>query len=169
MTGKKKGYCSFLLCSNHRTCKFKNKITVAPTTTLGPLLRWNIQNLREVIVLKCISTPAKSPLAPSPTCCFSRSGLSDSVRVWTVARQAPLSMAFPRQEYCSTLPFPSPGDLPHPGMEPESPALAGGFLTTEPLGSSWWKTKSVPYPCPNLWPWRATSRFRTRCPPGQDS
>ena len=52
---------------------------------------------------------------------------------WTVARQASLPMEFSRQEYWSGQPFPSPGDLPDPGMEPmslASPALAGGFLTT---------------------------------------
>ena len=43
-------------------------------------------------------------------------------------------MGFSRQEYWSGLPFPSPGDLPDPGMEPTSPALAGRFLTAEPLG-----------------------------------
>ena len=53
---------------------------------------------------------------------------------WTVAHQAPLSMAFPRQEHWSGLPFSSPGDLPDPEMEPESPALAGGFFTAEPPG-----------------------------------
>ena len=42
---------------------------------------------------------------------------------WTVACQAPLSIVFPRQEYRSELPFPSPGDLPDPGIEPMSPAL----------------------------------------------
>ena len=55
----------------------------------------------------------------------------------TVACQAPLSMGFPRQVYWSGVPFPPPGDLPDPGMEPESPAspaLAGGFFTTEPPG-----------------------------------
>ena len=54
-----------------------------------------------------------------------------------VALQAPLSMAFPRQEYWSGLPFSSPGDLPSPGIEPVSPqsfAFAGGFFTTEPPG-----------------------------------
>ena len=51
---------------------------------------------------------------------------------WTVHCQAPLSMGFPSQECCSGLPFPSPGDLPGPGMEPESPALEGGFSTTDP-------------------------------------
>ena len=50
--------------------------------------------------------------------------------MWTVAHQAPLSMGFPRQEYWSELLFPSPGNLPDPGIEPASPALAGGFFTT---------------------------------------
>ena len=52
----------------------------------------------------------------------------------TVACQAPLSMGFLRQEYWSRLPFPSPGDLPDSGIKPTSPALAGGFFTTEPPG-----------------------------------
>ena len=54
---------------------------------------------------------------------------------WTVAHWAPLSTGW--QEYWSALPFPSPGDLPDPGIEPESPespALAGGFFMTESLG-----------------------------------
>ena len=54
---------------------------------------------------------------------------------WTVTRQAPLSVRFPRQEYWSGLPFPSPGDLPNPGIELMSPALAGRVFTTEPPGS----------------------------------
>ena len=45
------------------------------------------------------------------------------VTPWTVASQAPLSVGFSMQEYCSGLPFPSPGDLPNPGIEPRSPAL----------------------------------------------
>ena len=56
-----------------------------------------------------------------------------------VARQAPLSMRFSRQEYWSGLPFPPPGDLPDPGIQPTSllsPALAGGFFTT----STAWET-----------------------------
>ena len=50
---------------------------------------------------------------------------------WTVARQAPLSMGFSRQEYWSGLRFPSPGDLPDPGIEPKSPALQADSLPTE--------------------------------------
>ena len=56
---------------------------------------------------------------------------------WTVPCQAPLSMEFSRQEYWSRLPFPPPGDLPDPGIEPMSPlspAMAGGFFTTETPG-----------------------------------
>ena len=44
---------------------------------------------------------------------------------WTVALQAPLCMEFPRHKYWNGLPFPSPGHLPDPGLEPASPALAG--------------------------------------------
>ena len=54
---------------------------------------------------------------------------------WTVNHQASLSMGFSRQEYWSGLPFPTPGDLPDPEIEPISlmfPVLAGGFFTTEP-------------------------------------
>ena len=50
---------------------------------------------------------------------------------WTVARKAPLSMGFSRQECWSELPFPSPGDLPDPGIKPESPALQLDSLPTE--------------------------------------
>ena len=53
------------------------------------------------------------------------------VTPWTVACQASLSMGFPRQEYWSGLPFPSPGDLPNPGIEPWSPALQADSLPTE--------------------------------------
>ena len=51
---------------------------------------------------------------------------------WTVARQAPLSIGFPQREYWSGLPFPSPGELPDPEIEPVSLALACGFFTTSP-------------------------------------
>ena len=59
------------------------------------------------------------------------------VTPWTVARQAPRSMGFSRQKYWSGLLFPSPGDLPNPGIVPVFPqasALAGRFFTTEPPG-----------------------------------
>ena len=50
---------------------------------------------------------------------------------WTVAYQAPQSVEFSRQEYWSGLPFPSPGDLPNPGIEPGSPALQADALPSE--------------------------------------
>ena len=60
--------------------------------------------------------------------------MSDSAVPGTVARQAPLTMGSPRQEYWSGLPFPSPGDLPDPGIKPTSPALVGGLFSTERPG-----------------------------------
>ena len=65
---------------------------------------------------------------------LSHSVMSNSATPWTVDCQAPLSMGFSRQEYWSGLPLPSPGDLPNPRIEPRSPALAKGFITTEPPG-----------------------------------
>ena len=65
--------------------------------------------------------------------------------LWTIARQAPLSMDSSRQESQSGLPFPSPGDLPHPGIKPMSlmsPALAGRFFTTS---APWEALKPVRY------------------------
>ena len=53
---------------------------------------------------------------------------------WTVAHQPPPSMRFSRQEYWSGLPFPSPGDLPDPGIEHRSPTLQADALTSEPPG-----------------------------------
>ena len=82
--------------------------------------------------LQADSLPSESPVA------------SDSFTTpWTVAHQAPLLMGFPRQEYWSGLPFPSPRDLPDPGIEPASPALAGGFFTTEPPGKPFYPSSHL--------------------------
>ena len=59
---------------------------------------------------------------------------NSSATSWTIAYEASLSMGFPRQGYSSGLPFPSPGDLPDPGIDLMSPALAGGFFTVDPSG-----------------------------------
>ena len=61
--------------------------------------------------------------------------LVSSATPWTVAHLAPLSMGFPRQEYWSRLPVPSPGDFPNRGIEPAPSALACRFFTTEPPGN----------------------------------
>ena len=71
---------------------------------------------------------------------------------WIVAHQAPLSMGFSRQEYWSGLPYPPPGDLPDPGIEPmslQSPALAGRFITT----NATWETHTI---CQNLHKMKST-------------
>ena len=82
---------------------------------------------------KC-SNPSGQFMIPKPPCtCFcvlNHSVMSDSAMPWTVACQAPLCMEFSRQEYWGRLPFPTPGNLPEPGNEPTSPALAGRFFTT---------------------------------------
>ena len=70
-------------------------------------------------------------------CVKSLSHLQIFATPWTVAHRAPLPTEFSRQEYWSGLPFPSPGDLSDPGIEPASLAslaLAGGFFTT---GTTW--------------------------------
>ena len=101
-------------------------------------------------------------------CLLSRVRLSATP--WTIARQAPLSIGFPRQESCSGLSFLPPGDLPDPGIKPASPALAGMFFTTsatweaqrlqrreENHGSTpskaqaWLTSPSVAKSCPDCW------------------
>ena len=71
-----------------------------------------------------------SPRACARVCCH----VHLFATPWTEACQASLSMGFSRQEYWSGLPFPPPGGLPNPGMEPASPALTDGFFITGPLG-----------------------------------
>ena len=67
-------------------------------------------------------------------CCVSCSVVSDYETLWIVAHQAPLFMGFPRQEYWSGLPFPSPGDLPNPGIKPGSPVSQADSLPPEKPG-----------------------------------
>ena len=85
-----------------------------------------------VLCLQWVCACQFSPTLHVCACVFSRVPLF--VTPWTVAHKAPLSMGFFRQEYWRGLPFPSPGDLPKPGIELMSPALAGRFFATEPLG-----------------------------------
>ena len=72
---------------------------------------------------------------------------------WTVAHQVPLSVEFSRQEYWSRLPFPSPGDLPDPGIKPRSPALQADSLPSEPLEKPLAIFNMCVYKrkCPNPW------------------
>ena len=86
-----------------------------------------------------IQVQALAELLHGTACQAALSRIRLFATLWTVARQAPLSMGFPRQEYWRGLPCPSPGDLPDSGIEPVSPvcvspAPAGGFFITAPLG-----------------------------------
>ena len=67
-------------------------------------------------------------------CCLVANMYPTLASSWTVARQAPLSMGFFRQEYWSGLPFPSPGDLPDSGNRTHISCTAGAFFTAEPPG-----------------------------------
>ena len=82
----------------------------------------------------------------SSNCLVSKSSPNSFANPRTAARQAPLSMGFPRKEYWSGLPFPSPGDFPNPGIKPVSPALASGFFTTEPPGKACYSMLSTSAP-----------------------
>ena len=86
--------------------------------------------------LKCLflSHPIPAFVCVCGICARSLSYVQLFEAPWTVAHQPPLPMGFSRQEYRSRLPFSSPGDLPDPGIEPISPALAGGFLSLSHLG-----------------------------------
>ena len=91
---------------------------------------------------------------------FSCSVMSDFFATsWTVACQVPLSMGFPRQEYWSRLPFSSPGDLPNPGIRPQSPELQADSLPSEPPGESLFYF-ILAVPC-GLWDLSVPTRDRT--------
>ena len=78
----------------------------------------------------------------------SLSVVSSSVSPWPVARQASLSMEFSRPEYWSEQPFPSPGHLPDPAVEPRTPALQADTFPAEPPGKPK-NTEWVAYPFPS--------------------
>ena len=92
---------------------------------------WTGQDRACLLVVYSVSLFILDPCPPGVippgkrVCCLV---MSDFVTPWTVARQAPLSVEFSRQEHWSGLPFPSPGDLPNPGIEPGAPALQADSL-----------------------------------------
>ena len=93
--------------------------------------------------------------------------MSDSLTPWTVAHQVPLSMEFSRQEYWSGLPFPSPGDLPDPGIKPGSPALQAGSLLSEPPGKlpecHWEEVQLVSRSLDMTWHWSPLDMADSQC------
>ena len=97
-----------------------------------PLLPKMIYIVNTVVIKKKKKNlPSVQNLTNSLMCLHVCSVMSDSfATLWTVAHQAPLSMGFSRQEYWSGLPFSPPGDLPDPGLELASPALASRFFIT---------------------------------------
>ena len=104
-------------------------------------------------------------LYPAPVLCFlccHFSRVQLSVTQWTVACQAPLSMGFPRQEYWTGLPCPSPGHLPDLGMEPESPSLQTDSVPLSHPGNpghelpQFWKLATKKMGTSGPWNWRLT-------------
>ena len=91
------------------------------------ILGWNINNLSYADDINFIAESKSSEVK-------SLSHVRLFATPWTVAHQVPPPMGFSRQEYWSGLPFPSPGDLPDPGIESRSPALQADALTSEPPG-----------------------------------
>ena len=97
-------------------------------TSLQVLINIHVVNIKS----SCCTSEAKLLCEHMHVCMLSRVLLFAAL--WTVVQQVPLFMEFPRQQYWSALSVPPPRDLPHLGIKPKSPALAGGFFTTEPLG-----------------------------------
>ena len=106
------------------TCKVNNTFLLARNLQLTKAV--NIQQISKQKHFTQLK--GTSVVAQSPSC-----ALLFAVP-WTVARRASLFMGFSRQEYCSGLPFPSPRDLPDPGIEPRSPALQADTLPLSHLG-----------------------------------
>ena len=98
------------------------------------MLRIKLMSL--ILALKIWQSPDPNILPIFVACCLVTVIFDSFVTPRTVVHQAFLSMGFLRQEYWSGWPFPFPGDLPDSGIKPRSPALAGGFFTTEACGKS---------------------------------
>ena len=117
------------------TCQLKIKSRISRTSLVVQWLRLDTSTARGMGLI-----PGQGRSHIPPACVHAKSlqlGPTLCNPTVCVVHQAPRSMRFSRQEYWSGLPFPPPGDLPNPGIEPVSlmfPASAGGFLTTEPPG-----------------------------------
>ena len=96
------------------------------------LLHWNVLHKIQVTLLILFLCMPRICLHERRKKVKSLSRVQLFVTPWTVAHQAPPSMGFSRQEYWSGLPFPFPGDLPDPGIEPGPPTLQADALPSEP-------------------------------------
>ena len=116
---------------------FKTNLLPAPIKGTEKLHLWKLFIIREALQLVhrvCIN-PDVQPFLELICCCLvAKLCPTFFVTPWTAACQTPLSMGFSRKEYWNVQPCPSPGDLSDPGCKVTSPALAGGFFTTEPPG-----------------------------------
>ena len=121
------------MISHEYVLSHENRARLAPrvSSQLRALLLPYPQSLSGVALLACAYVCVKVK---------SLSRVRLFVTPWTVPYQAPLSMVFSRQQYWSGLPFPSPGDLPKPGIEPGSPTLQTDTLPSEPLGKFYGNT-----------------------------
>ena len=124
-----------LLQYNSDTIKHNHLLSSVVFGIVTGLCIYNNNQFWNIFINSLAVTPI-SPQTPDPLpcCCSVTKRVWLFGTPWTVAHQAPLSTGLPRQEYWSGLPFPSLGDLPNQGIEPESPALADRFFTAEPPG-----------------------------------
>ena len=122
------------------TCLLRNLYTGQEATVRTGHGTTDWFQIRKGVCQGCILSPCLFNLYAEWKWVKSPSRVQLFATPWTLARQAPLSMGFSRQEYWSWLPFPSPGDLPNPGIEPESPALQVDALSSEPPGKPSWET-----------------------------
>ena len=125
-----------------RSSRPRNRIGVSGITG-GFYINWAMREAPFVSKC-CIISHGESPswfthLRPLvETLCVSRSVVFNSATPWTITHQAPPSVEFSRQEYWSGLSFPSPGDLPDPGIEARSSALQADSSPSEPPGKPQW-------------------------------
>ena len=124
---------SFGFCCHRGYCRRSSRVSCAEHQVLGRIEGKTIILVDYLLQLQISMYVLVVRVCVCMLTCFSRVQLCDPV---AIALQAPLSMEFSRQEYWNELPCLPPGDLPNPGNEPTSPALALGFFTTEPLGTS---------------------------------
>ena len=126
-------------CKNMKNMKWYDHIQTLVSETQTAFFMWvlsvDLLNLKlEMRRIKNIFTSWKTVTDPFVTVQSLSCVYESFVTPWTVAQQAPLSIGFPRQKYWSRPPFPSPGDLLDPEIEPTPPALAGRFFTNESPG-----------------------------------
>ena len=121
--------------------EFEIRINWSPNTTLWSITFMTMRNFCRFLIQQSSLPISLITVSTNSTfhiyCAQSLSRVWLCATLWTVAHQAPLSVGFFRQEYWRGLLFLPPGNLPDPGIEPTtltSPALAGGFFTTEPPG-----------------------------------